>query len=173
MTDLSDGSGGEGSATIEGLTSKSFSILCADVATLVRIPDKEFSDLTIVTGGRKVPVHRCILAARCPGLRKILLESDLNNKHELELTSLGSDWKLGFDSLMAVLGYVYGGSMEPWPATVPCLLSSCSHFTCRPTINYVLEILRASFLFILPELKNLAQVAQSVILLSFCCSFSS
>lgn len=176
-TPLSDGSGGGGSSSSEapssrGLTHESFQILCSDLGSLMRIPDEEFSDLSIVVDGRKVPVHRCILAARCSGLRKVFAEMEpnngSNNKPEVELGSIVTDGKLGFEAFMAVMGYVYGGKMDPWPATVACFQPSCAHLTCRPAIDYVLEILRASILFSLPELKTLAQVCTSSCSISNC-----
>jgi len=145
-----------------GLPPDSFQKLCSDIGSLVSIRDEEFSDLTVLVDGRKVLVHRCILAARCPGFRKVFAEVELNRKNrELELSSVVKEGKVGFDAFMGVMGYVYGGKMEPWPAIVECYHLSCDHLTCRPSIDYVLEILCASVAFELPDLKTLAQVWQS------------
>jgi regulatory protein NPR1 len=145
-----------------GLTPASFQKLCGDLEALIRVPDQEYSDLTIVTDGKTVPVHRCILAVRCPGLRKAFAEMEQigGSKLELELSSVVPDGKIGYEAFVAVMGYVYGGKMEPWPALVPCYDPSCSHLTCRPAIDYVLEVLRASLLLTLPEVKAVAEVCQ-------------
>lgn len=160
-TQRSNGDGGH-SITI-GLTPTSFQTLSSDLGSLIQTPDEDnFSDLTVIVDGRKVSVHRCILAARCPGFRKVLAEvqpTGKGKKLELELNSIVvKDGKIGFEAFTAVMGYVYGGRMEPWPVNVACYHSSCEHLTCRPAIDYVLEVLRASLLFGLPEVKTLAQV---------------
>ncbi|KAG0609169.1 hypothetical protein M758_8G163200 [Ceratodon purpureus] len=134
--------------------------LGSDLARLlIRVPDEDYSDLTVIAGGKKVPVHRCILAARCPGLRKVLkeIEQSGNSKLELELDSIVKNGKIGPEAFVAVMGYVYGGKLEPWPVAIPCHDNSCSHSTCRPAIDYVLEILCAAQLFNLPEVKILAE----------------
>jgi regulatory protein NPR1 len=137
-----------------------FEKLGSDLGALIHAPDEDYSDLTVIAGGKKVPVHRCILAARCPGLRKVLRETEEsgNSKRELQLNSVVQNGTIGYEAFMAVIGYVYGGKLQPWPVAVPCYDSSCSHFTCRPAIDYVLEILCAAQLFTLPEVKTVAEV---------------
>ena len=156
QSDEGGGNRGDG----RGLTANSFQKLCGDLETLIRMPDHEYSDLTIIADGKRVPVHRCILAVRCPGLRKVFAEMEQNGgaKLELELSSIVDDGKIGAEAFVAVMGYVYGGKMEPWPAIIECCDSSCVHLTCRPAIDYVLEILRASLLLNLPEVKAVAEV---------------
>ena len=148
-----------------GLTPASFQKLCGDLEALIRVPDQEYSDLTIVTDGKGVPVHRCILAVRCPGLRKVFAEMEQSggSKLELELSSVVPDGKIGYEAFVDVMSYVYGGKMESWPAVVPCYDSSCSHLTCRPAIDYVLEVLRASLLLHLPEVKAVAEVCHIIL----------
>lgn len=155
-----DGSGGHRSGRSGGLSDSSFKKLGADLESLIDVPDKECSDLTVVVDGKKVPVHRCILAARCSGLRQVVREMELNgnSKLELELDSIVDHGKIGYDAFMAVMRYVYGGKLEPWPARIACYDSSCDHLTCRPAVDYVLEILCASLLLNLPEVKTVAEV---------------
>lgn len=153
-----------------GLPESSFKKLGADLESLVHVPDDEdYSDLTVLVSGRKVPVHRCILAARCSGLRPVIrdLEQNGNAKLELDLNSIADHiGKIGYDAFMAVLRYVYGGRLEPWPARIACYDSSCAHLTCRPAIDYVLEILCASLLLNLPDVKTVAEVRLSIIALN-------
>ncbi|KAG0555906.1 hypothetical protein KC19_11G011600 [Ceratodon purpureus] len=157
-TPQSDGGGCNGTEG-RGLTPSSFQKLCGDLGTLIRVPDMEYSDLTIIVDGKRFPVHRCILAARCPGLRRVFagMEQSDGSKLELELSSVVGGERIGHGAFVAVMGYVYGGTMEPWPAVIPCYDSSCGHVTCRPAIDYVLEILLASLLLDLPEVKNVTE----------------
>lgn len=160
-TPQSDGGLGN-SSDGRGLTPSSFQRLCGDLETLIRVPDQEYSDLSIVADGKRVPVHRCILAARCPGLRKVFAEMEQsgNSKLELELSTVVEGGSVGYEAFVAVMGYVYGGRMEPWPAIIACYDSACGHLTCRPAVDYVLEILRAALLLQLPEVKAVAEVWQ-------------
>lgn len=148
-----------------GVTPASFQELCSDLETLIQMPDEEYSDLNIIVEGEYVPVHRCILAARCSGLRKVLAGIVRNGKSklELELNTITDKGKIGYEAFRAVMGYVYGGKMEPWPVVIACYDSSCAHLTCRPAINHVLEILYAAILLNLPELNTLAQVCPPLI----------
>lgn len=134
--------------------------LGSDLETLIQVSDKDYSDLTVMVDGRGVPVHRCILAVRCPVFRKVFpeLETDKGSKPKLELSSLTRDGRIGYDAFMTVMGYVYGGKMRPLMNVVECYDSSCVHVTCRPAINFLLELLCASSLFDIPDLKTVAQV---------------
>ena len=141
--------------------------LGADLEGLMRGADDDYSDLTVVVGGKRLPLHRCILAARCPGLRKALrdVEQTGNVKLELDLNSVVENSRpVGYEAFMALMGYVYGGKLQPWPVAVPCHDSSCSHLTCRPAIDFVLEILSASTLFNVPEVKAVAEVLVDIVL---------
>lgn len=152
-----------------GFMAGSFERLGCDLESLIHVRDEEYSDLTVIAGGRRVAVHRCILAARCSGLRKVLteIERNANSKLELELDSVVENGRIGYEAFMAVMGYVYGGKFEPWPVVVPCHDPSCSHMTCRPAIDYVLEVICAASLFTLPVLKAVAEVWSS-----FACVFA-
>lgn len=134
--------------------------LGADLESLIETPDEEYSDLSVVVEGKRVAVHRCILGARCSGLRQAIreLEQSGNAKLELELSSVVDRGKIGYGAFMAVMRYVYGGKLEPWPARIACYDAACAHLTCRPAVDYVLEILCASLLLCLPEVRTIAEV---------------
>ncbi|XP_024403980.1 BTB/POZ domain and ankyrin repeat-containing protein NPR1 [Physcomitrium patens] len=152
----SDGSGESSS----GLTPLSLQKLGSDLETLIRIPDQEYSDLTIILDGKQVPIHRCILAARCPGIRKVFSEMGVtggNRKLELEFSTIVEDGKIGYDAFMAVMSYVYSGKMELWLTGIACYDSTCVHITCRPIIDHVLEVLQLSLLLNLPEVTTVAE----------------
>ncbi|XP_043706034.1 BTB/POZ domain and ankyrin repeat-containing protein NPR1-like [Telopea speciosissima] len=170
-TTLSDSNDNSGSSSIcfvsqtETLSSET----CADVAALRRLsenlesifgPDFEFwSDAKIVVDGdRQVPVHRCILSARSPFFRKFFSSPDRGVGEKFELKELTEDFKVGFDALVAVLGYLYSGKVKPLPKDVyVCVDEDCSHIGCRPAIDFMVEVLYASFTFQISELVALYQ----------------
>ncbi|KAF7806739.1 BTB/POZ domain and ankyrin repeat-containing protein NPR1-like [Senna tora] len=120
--------------------------------------DDFFADARIVLAdGREVPVHRCILSARSPFLKEALGAK----KEKLELKELlGRDCcEIGLDAIVGVLGYLYSGKvMRSLPEGVcVCVDDDCSHFGCRPAVNFMAEVLYASSVFQIPELVSLYQ----------------
>ncbi|CAM6044902.1 unnamed protein product [Sphagnum compactum] len=148
--------GGGGVVGGGGLVEK----LVSDIESLLQRPDETFSDVIIHVDGKNVQAHRCILVVRCPYFRSLF--ADLNerdvSKVELKLEKLMKGEKVGYEAFMAVMGYVYGSRMNPLaPSCVSCLDASCPHITCRPAIEFVIEILRASSVLELSELRASAQ----------------
>lgn len=117
-----------------------------------------FADARIVvSGGREVPVHRCILAARS-GFFRSLFRGSGENRSSFELKELAKDYEVGFDSVAAVLGYLYSGKVGALPKGVcVCVDEDCSHMACRPTVDFMVEVLYASFTFQVSELVALYQ----------------
>ncbi len=166
------GSTGAAAAGVEKLVS--------DIESLLYRPaDETFSDVIIHVDGKRVAAHRCILAVRCPYFRRLFAaaaenknknkeerrEEDATKAVEVKLETLMKNndkgEKVGYEAFMAVMGYVYGsGGMNPvvCSSSVSCLDPSCPHITCRPAIEFVLEILRASSILEISELKAAAQV---------------
>ncbi len=152
--------------------------LVSDIESLLYRPaDETFSDVIIHVDGKRVAAHRCILAVRCPYFRRLFAaaaenknkeerrEEDATKAVEVKLETLMKNndkgEKVGYEAFMAVMGYVYGsGGMNPvvCSSSVSCLDPSCPHITCRPAIEFVLEILRASSILEISELKAAAQV---------------
>jgi regulatory protein NPR1 len=154
--------------------------LVSDIESLLYRPaDETFSDVIIHVDGKRVAAHRCILAVRCPYFRRFFAaaaenknknkeekrEEDATKAVEVKLETLMKNndkgEKVGYEAFMAVMGYVYGsGGMNPvvCSSSVSCLDPSCPHITCRPAIEFVLEILRASSILEISELKAAAQV---------------
>jgi len=165
------GSTGAAAAGVEKLVS--------DIESLLYRPaDETFSDVIIHVDGKRVAAHRCILAVRCPYFRRLFAaaaenknknkeerrEEDATKAVEVKLETLMKNndkgEKVGYEAFMAVMGYVYGsGGMNPvvCSSSVSCLDPSCPHITCRPAIEFVLEILRASSILEISELKAAAQ----------------
>lgn len=69
------------------------------------------------------------------------------------------DYDVGFDSLAAILGYLYTGRVRPAPRDVcVCVDEDCRHVACRPAVNFMVEVLIGSFTFQITELVALFQV---------------
>ncbi|GMQ06094.1 hypothetical protein CsSME_00050811 [Camellia sinensis var. sinensis] len=116
-----------------------------------------FADASIaVAGGREVAVHRCILSARSPFLKTVFCGTERGVK--LELKELAKDFEVSFDALVVVLVYLYSGKVRSLPEGVcVCVDDQCSHAACRPAVDFVVEVLYASFIFQISELVALYQ----------------
>ncbi|XP_010262064.1 PREDICTED: BTB/POZ domain and ankyrin repeat-containing protein NPR1-like [Nelumbo nucifera] len=118
------------------------------------------SDATIVVdAGREVPVHRCILSARSPFFKTVFSRSaGKDGGTKFELKELTKDFEVGFNSFVTVLAYLYGGKIKPSPKDVcVCVDDNCSHIGCRPAVDFMVEVLYASFTFQISELVALYQ----------------
>ncbi|OWM83127.1 hypothetical protein CDL15_Pgr011809 [Punica granatum] len=116
-----------------------------------------FADAEIALGdGRELPVHRCILAARSPFFRVAFAEKDRGAK--LELKEIAREMEVRPESMLAVLGYLYSGKVKPLPKGVrECVDDLCCHVACRPAIDFLVQVLYASYTFQLSELVDLYQ----------------
>ncbi|CAI0387352.1 unnamed protein product [Linum tenue] len=122
-----------------------------------------FADAKIVVpgggGGREVPVHRCILSSRSEFFRNVFCSAKENCDGRFELKELAKDYEVGFEPLVAVLGYLYSGTVRALPSGIcECVDDDCSHLGCRPAVDFMVEVLYASFTFQVPELVALYQV---------------
>lgn len=148
----------------EGAGTGALEKLGLDLTNLIQAADEEYSDVIMIVDGKRVPIHRCIIAVRCPSFRKVFAgmgaeKAEGSKKQpELELNSLVKEGRIGYEAFMTVMGYVYGGKLRPLNIVVECWDPSCAHSTCRPVIDYVLELLCASVLFGIQELKTIAEV---------------
>lgn len=116
-----------------------------------------FADAKLVVSiGREVPVHRCVLSARSAFFRNAFSGSSESRFH---LKELAKDYDVGFEAVVAVLRYLYSGKVRSFPEGVcVCVDQDCPHTACRPTVDFMLELLYASSTFQLPELVTLFQV---------------
>lgn len=77
----------------------------------------------------------------------------------LDLKELVKDFEIGYDALVAVLGYLYSGRVGGLPKGVcVCVDEECEHVGCRPAVGFMVEVLYASFVFQINELLSLFQV---------------
>ncbi|KAH7852382.1 hypothetical protein Vadar_024203 [Vaccinium darrowii] len=117
-----------------------------------------FSDATIaVAGGREVAVHRCILSARSPFFKTLFSSKEGDVK--LELRDLAKDFEVSLDALVTVLVFLYSGKVGSLrlEGVCVCVDDECEHVACRPAVDFVVEVLYASFVFEIPELVALCQ----------------
>lgn len=139
--------------------------LVSDVSSLDRLsetleslllePLNSFADAKIVIScGREIDVHRCILSGRSPFFKNKF--SDKNVK--LLMKELASDYEIGFEAITSVLGYLYSGKVMGLPKDVcVCVDDDCSHEACRPAIDFMVEVLYAYHVFQIPEMVALWQ----------------
>ncbi|KAL6224195.1 hypothetical protein ACLB2K_003051 [Fragaria x ananassa] len=118
-----------------------------------------FADAKIVvSNGREIPVHRCILAARSSFFRNVFSAIEGSSSTRFELKNLAKEYDVGLDSLLAVLGYLYSGKLRSLPKGVcVCVDDACSHVACRPVVDFMVEVLYASSTFQISELVTLYQ----------------
>ncbi|TKY72813.1 Regulatory protein NPR1 [Spatholobus suberectus] len=116
-----------------------------------------FSDGKIVAGdGREVAVHRCILAAR-----SCFFKTAFAGGGVLRLKEVAGDYDVRSEALSIVLAYLYSGGVKPLPqgegGGCVCMDDVCSHFGCRPAVDFLLQLLYASSTFQISELVALYQ----------------
>ncbi|GMY36325.1 BTB/POZ domain and ankyrin repeat-containing protein NPR1-like [Fagus crenata] len=137
------------------------SLFSSDSSQPGSISDR-FADAKIVIGtgsGREeVPVYRCILAARSPFFKNAFSGSKVEKDVELKLSELAKDHSVGLDALETVLAYLYSGKVKALPKGIcVCVDEDCSHEACRPAVDFMVEVLYASFTFQVSELVALYQ----------------
>ncbi|KAI3944256.1 hypothetical protein MKW98_016486 [Papaver atlanticum] len=120
----------------------------------------EFSDAVIVASDtREIPIHRCILSARSVFFKNLFSSGTVKgNDGKFILKDVATDFKLGFDSVNLVLAYLYSGKVKTLPVDVcVCVDEECLHVGCRPVVDFMVEVLYASFTFQISELVTLFQ----------------
>ncbi|KFK29121.1 hypothetical protein AALP_AA7G091600 [Arabis alpina] len=123
-------------------------------------PETFYSDAKLVlSGGREVSFHRCVLSARIPVFKTALATAVKDKKSttvKLELKEIAGDHEVGFDSVVTVLAYVYSGRVRPPPkGASDCVDNGCCHVACRPAVDFMVELLYLAFVFQIPELVTL------------------
>ncbi|XVF16150.1 hypothetical protein REPUB_Repub10bG0006800 [Reevesia pubescens] len=111
----------------------------------------------MLSSSREVPIHRCILLVRSSIFKYVF--SRLNERGaKFELKELTRDYEIGYNSLVAVLAYLYTGKVKLLLKDVwVCVDDDCSHRACRPAIDFMAKVLYAAFTFQVSELIALYQ----------------
>lgn len=120
------------------------------------------SDAEIRVDERVVSLHRCILSARSPYFRDLFSKAkavgETQAKFKYDITELLNGWRVGYEALMIVLGYLYSGKLaEPPSGVCTCADETCSHHGCRPAVDFALQLLYSAYVFRIPELISLSQ----------------
>ncbi|MCO5577493.1 hypothetical protein L7F22_031324 [Adiantum nelumboides] len=154
------------SSTLQKFSSNLYSLVSTDF-------DHSFSDVLLYVSSCVVPLHRCILAARCPFFKSLFSkdkfylasfapaeQSDTENtKLKIDLgkllSSLTKTYKVSYDAFMAVIGFLYSGHQISIEAR--CIDDQCLHEACRPVVDFVVEILGLSSVFEIIDLKTFCE----------------
>ncbi|KAI3714552.1 hypothetical protein L6452_21508 [Arctium lappa] len=114
-------------------------------------PTNSFSDAKIVvSGGREIAVHRCILSGRSP-----FFKEKFNGNHvRLEMKEFCGDYEIGLESVISVLKYLYSGRIiKGLPKDVcVCVDEECCHEACRPAVDFMAEVVYAYHVFQIPDM---------------------
>ncbi|CAH9076276.1 unnamed protein product [Cuscuta epithymum] len=122
-----------------------------------------YCDADFVVEGISIGIHRCILAARSRFFHLLFSkdnESGVRPRYLVEdLLPFGDgNTKVGYEAIAAFLSYLYTGKLKPSPPEAStCVDSVCTHDSCRPAINFAVEMMFASSAFQVPELVSLFQ----------------
>nr|GLL30024.1 regulatory protein NPR3 isoform X1 [Ipomoea trifida] len=140
----------------------SLSKLSNSLEQLLSDTTSDFSDADIVVEGTTVGVHRCILAARSKFFHVLFRKEKegvgKEGKPRYCMEDLLPYGEVGYEAFLTFLSYLYTGKLKPSPPEVStCVDTICAHDSCRPAINFVVEMMFASSVFQVPELLSLFQ----------------
>ncbi|XP_062096036.1 BTB/POZ domain and ankyrin repeat-containing protein NPR1-like [Humulus lupulus] len=130
---------------------------------LVDPTTSDYSDAEVVVEGDSVGVHRCILASRSSFFNDLFKKdkggvSEKGGKSKYYMKDLLPYGNVGYEAFLVFLNYAYTGRHKPSPMEVStCVDNICPHDSCRPAINFAVEMMYASSIFKMPELVSLFQ----------------
>lgn len=143
----------------------SLSKLSSNLEQLLTDRSFDYSDAVIVVENVPVCVHQCILAARSEFFHELFQQErgscgERESRPKYYMGDLLPYGKVGYETFMNFLSYIYTGKLKPAPSAVStCVYSPCDHDACRPAINYSVELMYASSIFKIYELVSLLQVS--------------
>ncbi|KAL0864793.1 hypothetical protein Bca101_043911 [Brassica carinata] len=137
----------------------SLSKLSSNLEQLLSNPDCDYTDAEIIVDGVPVGVHRCILSARSKFFQELFKKDKKSSNiekpkyHLKEVLPYGA---VGYEAFFFYfLSYIYIGGLKPSPLEVStCVDSVCAHDSCRPAIDFVVELMYASSILQVPELVS-------------------
>ncbi|KAI5057332.1 hypothetical protein GOP47_0027347 [Adiantum capillus-veneris] len=155
--------------------SLNFQILSSNLQSLISpFFDNKFSDVLFYVAGHPVPLHRCILAARCPFFMCLFskdasylaslapIDESVNKtspKLKIDLGRLFDTYpdigKVSCEAFMTTMEFIYSGT-RTLPA-IPCIEDECLHEACRPVVGFSIDMLALASLLDITALKNLWQ----------------
>ncbi|CAN8273875.1 unnamed protein product [Cochlearia groenlandica] len=153
--------------TVPELTA--FQLLSNSYESVFDSPEDFYSDAKLIlSDDREISLHRCILSSRSPFFKRAFASAAKEKEKsaaaaagvvKLDLKKIATDYdEIGFDSVVAVLAYVYTGRVRPPPKGVSdCADENCRHVACRPAVDFMVEVLYLAFVFEIHELVTLYQ----------------
>ncbi|XP_042477300.1 BTB/POZ domain and ankyrin repeat-containing protein NPR1 [Macadamia integrifolia] len=149
----------ESGASLEVL---SLSKLGCNLDQLLADTTFDYSDAEVIVEDITVGVHRCILAARSKFFHDLFVQGNTSSQKEGKpkyyMTDLVPYHKVGYEAFLIFLSYLYTGKLKASPLEVStCVDGVCAHDSCRPAINFVVELTYASSIFQITELVSLFQ----------------
>ncbi|CAN8231328.1 unnamed protein product [Cochlearia groenlandica] len=142
--------------------------LSSNMEQLLTNPDCDFSDAEIVfieqeeEVNNTVSVHRCVLASRSKFFLD-LFKRDRDKKDEkrpkYHMKDLLPYGNVGREAFLHLLNYVYTGRLKPCPPVdvSTCVDTGCAHDSCKPAIDFAVELMYASYVFQIAELVSSSQ----------------
>ncbi|XP_010441782.1 PREDICTED: regulatory protein NPR3 [Camelina sativa] len=136
----------------------SLSKLSSNLEQLLSNPDCDYSDAEVIVDGVPVGVHRCILAARSKFFQELFKKEKKISKTEkpkYQLKEMLPYGAVGHDAFLYLLSYIYTGRLKPFPLEAStCVDPVCAHDSCRPAIDFVVQLMYASSVLQVPELVS-------------------
>lgn len=134
--------------------------------------DDKFSDVLFYVSGHVVPLHRCILAVRCPFFKSLFDKNmtylaslaPIDEPIDSQSSKLKIDFGRLFDTLpdvgrvsyeafMNTMGFVYSGIQNI--SDVKCIDDDqCAHEACRPVVDFAIEMLGLTSALGIGDLKT-------------------
>ncbi|CAA7054844.1 unnamed protein product [Microthlaspi erraticum] len=130
-------------------------------SNLEQLLNCDYTDAEIIITGEEahpVSVHRCILAARSKFFLELFKKDKESSaksetKPKYHMKDLLSYGNVGREAFVHFLSYIYTGKLKPYPNEVStCVDTVCAHDSCRPAIEFAVELMYASHVFQIPEL---------------------
>lgn len=139
--------------------------LSGSLEKLLSDVDYDYCDAEILVEDIPVDIHRCILASRSQFFHELFKKGKNGEVKEgkgkpryfmKDLVPYGS---VGYEAFIVFLHYLYTGKLKAPPTEVTtCVDEACIHDSCRPAINFALELMYASSTFQMKELALVFQV---------------
>ncbi|XP_058743019.1 BTB/POZ domain and ankyrin repeat-containing protein NPR1-like [Vicia villosa] len=128
------------------------------------VVDYDYCDAEIVVEDIPVGIHRCILASRSQFFHELFKKGkdgdskEGKGKPSYQMKNLVCYGSVGYEAFVVFLHYLYTGKLKAPPTEVmTCVDEACIHDSCRPAIDYALELIYASSTFQMKELVLLFQ----------------
>lgn len=164
--------------------------LSSNLEQLLTNPDCDYTDAEIIIEeeANPVSVHRCVLAARSKFFLDLFKKDkdSSEKKPKYQMKDLLPYGNVGREAFLHFLSYIYTGRLKPFPIEVStCVDSVCAHDSCKPAIDFAVELMYASFVFQIPDLvssfqrklrnyveKSLVENVLPILLVAFHCDLT-